>query len=313
MKRSRKTLRPLASTALPSRSNSMMSSLVTSAGASERDIRKWSGFLGSRALTWPKPSSTPRSARTRLPTAMSSIRAASTLGSDAAGRSWHLASPATSIAASATMKLSRAGHNDRLRSVIAVSPCDSRRAVAERRVVGQRSVPGEEDPGVLRDLRDVGVDQRTALRLGVDGGEMRIGQHLAHQLAGLAGVDEVVDDEQPLAGAAAELHRRVGNALEDLELALLVMVVARNADRIDHAHAQLACHDRSRHQTAAGDRNHRVKGANLVEPPRQSPAIPVELVPRNREGLARALLRAQFRCFTAHRLLLPIFVRRLRA
>src|SRR6516164_5727528 len=40
MKRSRKTLRPRASTALPSSSNSMMSSAVTRAGASERDIRK---------------------------------------------------------------------------------------------------------------------------------------------------------------------------------------------------------------------------------------------------------------------------------
>src|SRR3984957_2576016 len=85
MKRSRNSVRPLASTALPSRSNSMMSSAVTSAGASERDIRKWSGFLGSRALTWPKPSSTPNSARMRLPITMSSIGAASLLDGGAAG------------------------------------------------------------------------------------------------------------------------------------------------------------------------------------------------------------------------------------
>ena len=45
-----------------------------------------------------------------------------------------------------------------------------------------------------------------ALRLGVDGGEMRVRHHRAHQPAGLAGVDEVVDDQKPLAGAAAELR-----------------------------------------------------------------------------------------------------------
>jgi hypothetical protein len=39
----------------------------------------------------------------------------------------------------------------------------------------QRHVPGEEDPGVLADLGDEGVDHRLALGLGVDGGEMRLG------------------------------------------------------------------------------------------------------------------------------------------
>src|SRR3954462_3244773 len=67
MNRSKKTARPRASIALPSRSNSMMSSGVTSAGASERDIRKRFGSLGWRRVTCPKPSSTPRSARMRLP------------------------------------------------------------------------------------------------------------------------------------------------------------------------------------------------------------------------------------------------------
>src|SRR5258708_18862777 len=85
MKRSRKTERPRGSTALPSRSNAMMSSAVTSAGASERDIKKWLGLLGSRALTWPKPSSTPNSARTRLPITISSVTAASLAEGGAAG------------------------------------------------------------------------------------------------------------------------------------------------------------------------------------------------------------------------------------
>src|SRR5882757_8605073 len=89
-----------------------------------------------------------------------------------------------------------------------------RRAVADWRLKRQRGIPGEEDPGVLRYLGDVGVDQRPALRLGIDRGEMRIGEQLAHQLAGLAGIDEVVDDQKPLAGAAAELGGLLRNTLE---------------------------------------------------------------------------------------------------
>src|SRR6266404_144190 len=80
MKRSRNTERPRGSTALPSRSNSMMSSALTSAGASDRDIRKRFGLVGWRALTWPKPSTTPKSARMRLPTTISSIKAGSPTG-----------------------------------------------------------------------------------------------------------------------------------------------------------------------------------------------------------------------------------------
>ena len=33
---------------------------------------------------------------------------------------------------------------------------------------------------------------------------MRVRHHLAHQPPGLAGVDEIIDDQKPLAGAAAE-------------------------------------------------------------------------------------------------------------
>ena len=36
---------------------------------------------------------------------------------------------------------------------------------------------------------------------------MRIGDHVAHQPCGLAGVDEIVDDQQSLAGAAARRYR----------------------------------------------------------------------------------------------------------
>lgn len=57
--------------------------------------------------------------------------------------------------------------------------------------------PREEDPGVLRHFGNKSIDG-AALRLGVDGGEMRIRQHVADQPPCFAGIDEVVDDQQPL-------------------------------------------------------------------------------------------------------------------
>ena len=83
------------------------------------------------------------------------------------------------------------------------------------------------------------------------------------------------------------------NALQHLQVALLGVVVARDADGIDDAHAEFARHDRRRHQPAAGDRDDRMKRPDLVEPPGQRPAIPVKLVPRDRKGLSGPLLRAE--------------------
>ena len=108
---------------------------------------------------------------------------------------------------------------------------------------------------------------------------MRIRHHVADEPSGLAGIDEVVDDQQPLAGAAAEFGGIGGNALQYFQVALLGVIVARNADGIDDANAELARHDRRRHQAAAGDRDHGMKRPDFVEPPGQRPAVPVKLVP----------------------------------
>ncbi len=108
---------------------------------------------------------------------------------------------------------------------------------------------------------------------------MRVRHHVADQPTGLAGIDEVVDNQEPLAGAAAEFGGGLGNALQNLKLALLVMIVAGDADGIDHAHTEFARHDRGRHQATAGDGDDCVKRPDLVEPPGQRPAIPVKLVP----------------------------------
>ncbi len=42
------------------------------------------------------------------------------------------------------------------------------------------------------------------MRLGVDGGEMRLRQNVAHELGGLAGVDQIVDDQHALAAPATD-------------------------------------------------------------------------------------------------------------
>jgi hypothetical protein len=128
---------------------------------------------------------------------------------------------------------------------------------------------------------------------------MCVRQQAAHELSGLAGIDEIVDDQKPLASAATEFGRFLRNPLQHLQVALLVMVIACDADRIDDSHAELARDDCRRHQPAAGDRDHRMERPDLVEPPGQRPAIPVELVPRHRKRLARPLLGAQRR-FPVH-------------
>ena len=65
----------------------------------------------------------------------------------------------------------------------------------------------------------------------VDGGEMRLRQHLAHHLGGGAGVDEVVDDQD--ARALIELFKT-------FKPLLLIVVVGDEADRLDHPDVELA-------------------------------------------------------------------------
>jgi hypothetical protein len=62
---------------------------------------------------------------------------------------------------------------------------------------------------------------------------MRLRQDLSHHLRGLAGVDEIVDDQHALAAAAPDLDDGARHILEHLELALEDMVVARDAHGLD--------------------------------------------------------------------------------
>src|SRR5207302_1187955 len=102
----------------------------------------------------------------------------------------------------------------------------------DRRDELRLDIPGKEDPGVLAHLGDEGVDQRAPGRLGVDRGEMRLGQKLAHDPRSVAGIDQIVDDEIALAIA--------GDALQHRDLALDAVSIARDADRVDEADIELA-------------------------------------------------------------------------
>src|SRR5689334_15354908 len=145
-------------------------------------------------------------------------------------------------------------------------------------------VPREQDPGVLADLRDERVDDRAAEGLGVDGGEVGLGQHLADDAAGLAGVDQVVDD-QPAGTVAAD-------RLEDAGLALALLVVGADADRVDDADVELAGDDVGGDEAAAGDGHDALPGALLGEAPGQRLGVAVELVPGHREVTPRRLAHA---------------------
>src|SRR5579862_2425848 len=152
-------------------------------------------------------------------------------------------------------------------------------ALADRRREGGRGVPGKIDPGVLRDFGDEGVDQRPAHRLGIDRGEVRGGENIAHNARGFSGVDQVVDDEHALALPAHRGDFRA-NALHHLDVALvLVIVIARDAHGLDDAHVEYARHDRGRHQAAAGDADDRLERPRLVQAPGQRAGVAVKLVP----------------------------------
>src|SRR5690606_17849862 len=146
------------------------------------------------------------------------------------------------------------------------------------RHIGHVEVPGEEYPGVLADLGDKGVDHVAALGLGVDGGEVGTGQHVADDAGGIAGVHQIIDDEE-LAAIARDVEDRPADFLEHLDAAPVLVVVAFDRYRLDGADIELAGDDGGRHQPAPGDRHHGVERAQPRQAPGQRAAIAVELIP----------------------------------
>src|SRR5215831_21220935 len=140
--------------------------------------------------------------------------------------------------------------------------------LTNRRLERKPGIPGEIDPGVLRHFGDERVDHRPAHRLGIDRGEMGARQYPTHNFRGLAGIDQVVDDENARAPATAARDHAGGDVFENLQISLAGVIVARHAYRLDHADAKLARHDRSRYEAATGDADHRLERARPAQPPR---------------------------------------------
>src|SRR5688572_13086407 len=139
-------------------------------------------------------------------------------------------------------------------------------------------VPGEVNPLGLLELLDEAVDDRPAGGLRVEAGEMRLGQELAHGLRGLAGVDQVVDQQVAVAGAA--------HALENLDAVLLLLsraglacAVAGDADGVDQADVELARDQRCGHQAAARHGDDALPRAFLVQELGEVARIAVQLYP----------------------------------
>ena len=113
---------------------------------------------------------------------------------------------------------------------------------------------------------------------------MAIWAFVAHLLGSLAGVGEIVDDQNAGSVAAGFLDQAFRNVLDDDEIALvLVFVIGGDADRLDVADAQFAGDDGSRNQPASGDGDDCLPAAQCIAHARQPPgerlAIAVELVP----------------------------------
>jgi hypothetical protein len=109
---------------------------------------------------------------------------------------------------------------------------------------------------------------------------MGLGHHLSQHDRGLAGVDEVVDDQPAL--ALADLG---DDALEGARLALVHVVVAADAGGIDQPDLELAGDDRRGDEAAAGDRDDALPGAAVGQPPGQRLGVAVQLLPRHGEVL----------------------------
>jgi hypothetical protein len=124
---------------------------------------------------------------------------------------------------------------------------------------------------------------------------MRVWENFPHHPRRLASVDEIIDDQHALAAAAADFHDAAGHVFEHLELALRDMVVARDAHRLDQPDAELARHDRRRHQAAARHADDGLERPGAGEPPGQRAGIAVELVPSDRKGFLWLRLRLRKR------------------
>jgi hypothetical protein len=85
---------------------------------------------------------------------------------------------------------------------------------------------------------------------------MGLGQPLPHNSCSCTGIDEVVNNQPTIAVSSIGFLQNTGRTL-------ILMVVGRDADRVDQADVQLSGDDRCRHQTAPGNRYDAVERSHL--------------------------------------------------
>src|SRR5947209_7941412 len=119
---------------------------------------------------------------------------------------------------------------------------------------------------------------------------MRARQKIAHDAGGRAGIDEIVDDEH--ARLARQNFR--GDAFQYGDVALRLVAIARNRDRLDHSDAELARDDRRRHEAAPRDGDDHLEGPGARQPPGERAGVAVKLVPGDGEVLLAQGARRRF-------------------
>ena len=94
---------------------------------------------------------------------------------------------------------------------------------------GGTDIPGEVDPGILRHFGDKGINQRPSRGLGIDGGEMRVGQEVGRTLRPC----RCRSDRRRSDAFAAELDE-VRHSLHHPQVALvLIVLIALDANGLD--------------------------------------------------------------------------------
>ncbi len=85
-------------------------------------------------------------------------------------------------------------------------------------------IPGEQYPGILADFGNEGVHQRPALRFGVDGCKVGLGQHFPDDTGGLTGIHQIVDEQPVIVVYICRFQYR--------SFALIPFIITGNTDSI---------------------------------------------------------------------------------
>ena len=91
-------------------------------------------------------------------------------------------------------------------------------------------IPRLFNPGILRDINHIIINQRTARRLSENGDKVRFRIHFADSDGGAAGIDQVINNDETFAIAFS--------ALQYFQFALVVVIVARDTYGINMTNTQ---------------------------------------------------------------------------